>query len=179
MECPNYKNVSKYISVCSILRDEFNIQYIQSLSRAGCPCHKCKNEWIDEQPPTKDSLTTPMKAIVKANGKIELPTIAEQVTSYVSAIANWAFDGFANMPEVDYKNRVDCCVSNRCGLYDKELDKCNGCGCKIQDTNLGKGKARYPLELCPADQPEWKNTLGVEYTHQPNPAQKCRSCGQT
>lgn len=172
IECPNHKTVSDKLSSCSVLT-ELGIPYIVSPNRSGSPCIKCIKEW--ETPPTIDSLTQVMKSVVKANGRIELPTIKERAISFGKALKEWVFDGFANMPEAGYQKRVNCCKENRCGMFDGK--NCLACGCKIEDSELIKGKARYPLQTCPADLPEWKDNPGVEYLNQPNPGQ-CGSCGK-
>jgi len=177
IECSNYTEVSSKIAKCSAL-EELGVQFIPSQKRSGSPCKRCKQEWVENKVPTKDSVTPTMNAILKANGKIPLPTVAEQVKDYSSALLNWVFDGFANMPEPYYQERVAQCLLNECGLYDKALDSCLGCGCKIQDTALKSGKARYPLSECPADMPVWKKSPGIEYLHRANPNQNCQSCGK-
>lgn len=172
--CPNFKYISGNISKCAVL-EELGIQYIPGPSRSGYPCDKCKSQMVSGKIPTKDTLTDAMNTILIANGQMEQPNIVEQAKSFAKAIIKWAFNGFANMPEPEYQKRVDCCKENKCGLY--KDNTCLGCGCQIEDTAMMKGKARYPLEMCPADFPEWKNNPGTEFLYQPVPG-KCGSCGK-
>lgn len=166
IDCPNHIIVSSKLSKCSIL-EEFDVAYIASPNRSGGPCKQCQTEWVNGQAPTKDSLTTPMKAIVKANGKIELPTIAEQAKSLAASLIQWAGNGFKNVPANETERRIAICKENKCGLYDEESGRCNGCGC------VCSLKATFSHEKCPAEL--WPE-LGREYMNQPNP-NKCGSCG--
>ena len=173
MDCSNHTVISKYVSKCSIL-DELGVNYIPGPNRSGGPCSRCKKEWDDNRPPTKDTLTPSMKMVLQSNSKISLPTITEQAVSFVSAVTKWAFTGFSNLPDGEYNLRVQQCKKNECGMYDEINDRCLACSCKIQDEGIIPMKARFSSEDCPAGL--W-NRVPTEYINQPSPG-KCGTCGQ-
>lgn len=165
IECPNHKYVSDKLSSCSVLV-ELGVSYIVSPNRSGSPCRKCVKEW--SIPPTVDSLTPIMGEVVKANGKISLPTVGEQARSLVSSLVQWVGNGFKNVPVDEQKLRLDICKKNTCGMYDSESGRCNACGCFCE------AKSRFSHETCPANL--WPE-IGPEYKNQPSPG-KCGSCGK-
>lgn len=165
MECPNYKPISKHLAECLILK-ESGVQYIAAETRSGSPCHNCKTEW-KEVAPTKDSLTNAMVLVLQNNGKISLPTITEQVKSFVSTLAKWIGTGFQNVPADEQRLRLEICKKNTCGMYDSESGRCNACGCFCE------AKSKFSHETCPANL--WPE-IGPEYKNQPSPG-KCGSCG--
>lgn len=167
LKCENLTNISKNISSCKVLKEDFNIEFIPSPIRSGSPCPNCKAE-CGEKVPDKDNLTEAMKLTIQKNGKISLPTIGEQVKSFTKSIAEWAFSGFKNVPPNEQKLRLEICKKNTCGLYSKDENKCLGCGCFLEG-----GKILFSHETCPANL--WPK-LGTEYMNQPNPG-RCGSCG--
>lgn len=172
MDCPNHIYVSEKISSCKILQEDFDIKYIPSPSRSGGPCLRCKKEW--DIPPDKDNLTGTMLAIIKTNGKIELPTIVEQAKSLTQSLFNWVGNGFKNVPEGEYNLRVSICKSNLCNLYSEEEDRCLACGCFIQNGTLRYGKASFSGEECPSQ--KWPK-LPLEVINNA-PKSGCGSCGK-
>jgi len=164
INCPNSKPVSKHVSQCSVLV-ELGVNFIAAEARSSSPCKVCKTQWVSGQVPTKDSLTDAMRLVVQANGRIELPTITEQATSFMSSIIKWAGDGFKNVPEIYYNQRVNKCRSNDCGMY--EEGRCNACGCFVE------AKARFSHEKCPSNM--WEE-LPPEIMN--NVPQGCGSCGK-
>lgn len=166
IKCPNYTSISKNLSSCKVLKDDFGIEFIPSPNRSGGVCGKCINEW-KESPPTKDNLTTPMIAVIKTNGKIELPTITERVGNFAASLKEWAFTGFKNVPENEANRRLEICKSNSCGMYNSGV--CDACGC------LCSAKTLFSHEECPAGL--WgKKDLGAEVLNNA-PKQGCQSCG--
>ncbi len=163
MDCPNYKYISEHVASCSVLQ-ELGIKYICGPKRSCHPCKKCQEE--SKETPTKDTLTESMKLILSKNGKIELPTITEQATSFVKSVTKWAFTGFQNVPLDEQKRRLDIC--NKCEML-IEGSRCGLCNCFVQI------KGKFSGERCPLN--KWgPENLGPEYLNQPNPG-KCGTCG--
>lgn len=167
--CKYFIPVTKHLSTCKLLEDEFGVKYIPSLTRSGNPCKGCQAEWISGELPTKDNLTSPIKLILQANGKIALPTITEQFKNLTQSIIGWAGNGFKNVPENEADRRIKICESNVCGLFEKEERRCTGCGCFVDL------KVKYSHEECPAEY--WgQKDLGAETLN--NAPQGCGSCGK-
>ena len=172
IDCQHHIKISKYVSQCSLLKSEFNIEYIPGPKRNTFPCNIC----ISEQSgvlPTKENLTPSLTNIVSNGGKISLPTITEQAVSVGKSLVEWAFNGFQNVPKDEAELRINICKENKCGMYDAESDRCNACGCKISGTSLTPGKANFSHEQCPANL--WPQ-LGKEIINNA-PKVGCRSCG--
>lgn len=165
MQCENYKKISSKLGQCSVLQ-EFGVPFIAEENRSVSPCIQCKKEWINNQEPTKDSLTSIMSGVLQANGKISLPTITEQATSLGKSLVQWAYNGFQNVPPNEAELRLNICKENKCGMYDAESGRCNACGCVCAI------KSKFSHEKCPADL--WPQ-LGPEVMN--NVPQGCRSCG--
>lgn len=165
INCPNYVEVSKYISKCKVLV-ELGVEFIPSPRRSGGICERCIA--VQQSVPDKDNLTEPMKLILGKPTKVELPTIAEQTASFIKSITKWVFSGFKNVPESERKRRISLCMANTCGLYEKDTDTCSACGC------VCSVKSSFSHEECAAGL--WgKKDLGAEVLN--NAPRGCTSCG--
>jgi hypothetical protein len=165
--CSNYKQISPKIAECSVLKT-VGIKYIAGEKRSGYPCFKCKEQWIDEKPPqTTEEATEPMKKIMEANGKMELPTLFEQAKSFIKAIANYIFAGFPNVPEGERRLRLNVCESNKCQQFESNTRTCLACACPVDS------KVQYSGEDCPIPG-NWAR-LPIEVINNA-PPRRCPSC---
>lgn len=89
-----------------------------------------------------------------------MTNLISKILHYGEAVINHAIDGFANVPEQVYNERLEVCLA--CPLMvDKE---CGICGCPIVK------KALWASESCPAQPSKWgayKETQQKEAASQP------------
>lgn len=81
----------------------------------------------------------------------ETPTLVTQARNYWKAIKKWITAGRPVRSDEDIKKiHANYCL--QCDWYDKQVQRCKGCGCKIQ---LGGAallnKAKMATEHCPRD----------------------------
>lgn len=169
MNCKNYKKISNKLGQCSVLND-YGVEFIIEENRASSPCNVCKQEWKNNECPTKENMTNIMSNVLASNGKISLPTITEQAVSIGKSLVEWAFNGFQNVPQHEAERRLNICKSNQCGMYNEDSGRCSACGC------FCAAKVQFSHEECPAD--KWgKKDLGAEVLNNA-PPNRCGSCGK-
>ncbi len=87
------------------------------------------------------------------------PSILKKAANFTKAVTKHAANGFKNVPEIVYNDRMDKC--NNCDKL-RDNGQCSECGCVV------KIKAAWAREKCPIDKwSEYKATRG-----------KCRGCGR-
>ncbi|MFZ9793684.1 MAG: hypothetical protein ACO3F3_15250 [Gemmataceae bacterium] len=75
-----------------------------------------------------------------SNASVEMPSTGEQVGSFVSSAAKWAFSGCKRVPLEVHQERMRTCVECE---FIKDENRCGVCGCFI------KTKTSWVTEKCP------------------------------
>jgi|SRR5690606_36547048 len=101
--------------------------------------------------PSLDNYTFEIISLV--DGKPQKPSFVEQVINYGHALVDYAKDGFQDVSDEIYQERLSICKS--CEFYDKEQNKCSQCGCTMAGESGFKSKLRMANQSCPLPEPRW------------------------
>jgi ribosomal protein L37AE/L43A len=79
----------------------------------------------------------------------ENPGLLKKATTFIRAGMNYVLSGRQKVRDLEYVTRLLICED--CEESDKSEDiwKCKKCGCRLQETELLPGKARWASEECP------------------------------
>lgn len=77
------------------------------------------------------------------------PGFLKKATTFIKAGMKYVLSGREKVTDLEYINRLLICED--CEECDKseEVWKCRKCGCRLQETELLPGKARWASEQCP------------------------------
>lgn len=75
------------------------------------------------------------------------PGLIHKIVNFTSAVVNHAINGFQNVPEDVYQQRLTLCQSNQCGYYKENRCTHQKCGCRLAGDLIAK--LRWSSEKCP------------------------------
>jgi hypothetical protein len=81
----------------------------------------------------------------------ETPALAQQAKNYWKAVKKWIAAGRPTRDNSEVKKiHANYCL--RCDWYDKDSERCKGCGCKVKPAGKALlNKVKMATEHCPRD----------------------------